>query len=295
MQGDSHRGTHATPRRRDAGTRATPAQGHVGTHGTPIERDAGTSGSPTEERTDPYGTPIEESPHVGHPWEPSTGGWRCSWDPNRRRLPIRATRGTPGLGDADGAKPAHQQRHAPFSRPREDAPPLLKGQRSPAVGPPNDQLPLQRDSPRFPIALLYEERTDTELGKGGGRGGWETFGPVRALRAQNMAPLTLPLHTRGGTRRGLALAGLRRRLNGARGWRCRRCRFAMCSLALFPPPPPPGAVTLCEFNNALLCGRRGEPLPLDFQSLVRKHPLPPPSTADPRRGLRTPNPSPRGW
>ncbi|XP_031458645.1 aladin isoform X1 [Phasianus colchicus] len=42
----------------------------------------------------------------------------------------------------------------------------------------------------------------------------------------------------------------------------------MCSLALFPPPPPPGAVTLCEFNNALLCGRRGEPLPLDFQSLL---------------------------
>eukprot|EP00076_Gallus_gallus_P011866 XP_015128095.1 aladin isoform X2 [Gallus gallus] len=42
----------------------------------------------------------------------------------------------------------------------------------------------------------------------------------------------------------------------------------MCSLGLFPPPPPPGAVTLCEFNNALLCGRRGEPLPFDFQSLL---------------------------
>ncbi|XP_065610730.1 aladin [Cyrtonyx montezumae] len=43
----------------------------------------------------------------------------------------------------------------------------------------------------------------------------------------------------------------------------------MCSLALFPPPPPPGSVTLYEFNNALICGRWGEPLPLDFQSLVR--------------------------
>ncbi|XP_042652402.1 aladin isoform X3 [Tyto alba] len=40
----------------------------------------------------------------------------------------------------------------------------------------------------------------------------------------------------------------------------------MCSLALFPPPAPPGDVTLYEFNNALVCGRLHQPLPLAFQS-----------------------------
>ncbi|XP_063997053.1 aladin isoform X2 [Pogoniulus pusillus] len=46
----------------------------------------------------------------------------------------------------------------------------------------------------------------------------------------------------------------------------------MCSLALFPPPPPPGDVTLCEFNNALLCGRLHEQLPLAFQSQLSQLP-----------------------
>ncbi|RMB90345.1 hypothetical protein DUI87_33231 [Hirundo rustica rustica] len=40
----------------------------------------------------------------------------------------------------------------------------------------------------------------------------------------------------------------------------------MCSLGLFPPPPPPGDVTLYELNNALVCGRLSEQLPLAFQS-----------------------------
>lgn len=43
----------------------------------------------------------------------------------------------------------------------------------------------------------------------------------------------------------------------------------MCSLGLFPPPPPPGDVTLYELNNALVCGRLSEQLPLAFQSQVR--------------------------
>ncbi|XP_074785608.1 aladin isoform X2 [Athene noctua] len=40
----------------------------------------------------------------------------------------------------------------------------------------------------------------------------------------------------------------------------------MCSLALFPPPPRPGDITLYESNNALVCGRLYEQLPLAFQS-----------------------------
>ncbi|KAM4755208.1 aladin isoform 2-T3 [Cyanocitta cristata] len=47
----------------------------------------------------------------------------------------------------------------------------------------------------------------------------------------------------------------------------------MCSLGLFPPPPPPGDVTLYEFNNALVCGRLSEQLPLAFQSQVPDLPV----------------------
>ncbi|XP_062367066.1 aladin isoform X2 [Cinclus cinclus] len=48
----------------------------------------------------------------------------------------------------------------------------------------------------------------------------------------------------------------------------------MCSLGLFPPPPPPGDVTLYELNNALVCGRLSEQLPLAFQSQVPDLPVP---------------------
>ncbi|XP_016160940.1 PREDICTED: aladin [Ficedula albicollis] len=47
----------------------------------------------------------------------------------------------------------------------------------------------------------------------------------------------------------------------------------MCSLGLFPPPPPPGDVTLYELNNALVCGRLSEQLPLAFQSQVPQLPV----------------------
>uniref|UniRef100_A0A674G8E5 Aladin WD repeat nucleoporin n=1 Tax=Taeniopygia guttata TaxID=59729 RepID=A0A674G8E5_TAEGU len=47
----------------------------------------------------------------------------------------------------------------------------------------------------------------------------------------------------------------------------------MCSLGLFPPPPPPGDVTLYELNNALVCGRLSEQLPLPFQSQVPELPV----------------------
>ncbi|XP_066423852.1 aladin isoform X1 [Molothrus aeneus] len=47
----------------------------------------------------------------------------------------------------------------------------------------------------------------------------------------------------------------------------------MCSLGLFPPPPPPGDVTLYELNNALVCGRLSEQLPLAFQSQVPDLPV----------------------
>ncbi|XP_042652401.1 aladin isoform X2 [Tyto alba] len=47
----------------------------------------------------------------------------------------------------------------------------------------------------------------------------------------------------------------------------------MCSLALFPPPAPPGDVTLYEFNNALVCGRLHQPLPLAFQSQLADLPV----------------------
>ncbi|XP_056371181.1 aladin isoform X2 [Oenanthe melanoleuca] len=47
----------------------------------------------------------------------------------------------------------------------------------------------------------------------------------------------------------------------------------MCSLGLFPPPPPPGDVTLYELNNALVCGRLSEQLPLAFQSQVPELPV----------------------
>ncbi|XP_032939316.1 aladin [Catharus ustulatus] len=47
----------------------------------------------------------------------------------------------------------------------------------------------------------------------------------------------------------------------------------MCSLELFPPPPPPGDVTLYELNNALVCGRLSEQLPLAFQSQVPELPV----------------------
>ncbi|TRZ09650.1 hypothetical protein HGM15179_017460 [Zosterops borbonicus] len=47
----------------------------------------------------------------------------------------------------------------------------------------------------------------------------------------------------------------------------------MCSLGLFPPPPPPGDVTLYELNNALVCGRLSEQIPLAFQSQVPELPV----------------------
>ncbi|XP_058717174.1 aladin [Poecile atricapillus] len=47
----------------------------------------------------------------------------------------------------------------------------------------------------------------------------------------------------------------------------------MCSLGLFPPPPAPGDVTLYELNNALVCGRLSEQLPLAFQSQVPELPV----------------------
>ncbi|XP_066063447.1 aladin isoform X2 [Chamaea fasciata] len=47
----------------------------------------------------------------------------------------------------------------------------------------------------------------------------------------------------------------------------------MCSLGLFPPPPPPGDVTLYELNNALVCGRLSEQIPLAFQSQVPDLPV----------------------
>ncbi|KAM6307956.1 LOW QUALITY PROTEIN: aladin [Podargus strigoides] len=47
----------------------------------------------------------------------------------------------------------------------------------------------------------------------------------------------------------------------------------MCSLELFPPPPPPGDVTLYEFNNALLCGRLHQQLPLALQSQLAELPV----------------------
>ncbi|XP_027765778.1 aladin [Empidonax traillii] len=47
----------------------------------------------------------------------------------------------------------------------------------------------------------------------------------------------------------------------------------MCTLGLFPPPPPPGDVTLYELNNALVCGRLSEQLPLSFQSQVPDLPV----------------------
>ncbi|XP_054662936.1 aladin isoform X1 [Grus americana] len=59
----------------------------------------------------------------------------------------------------------------------------------------------------------------------------------------------------------------------------------MCSLGLFPPPPPPGDITLYEFNNALLCGRLCEQLPLAFQSQLAALP----ALSLPKESLKAPS------
>lgn len=62
MQGDSHRGTHATPRHRDAGIRATPVQEH------------------------------------GHPWDPNRAVCGDLGDPSRGKFPCGAPMGPRHVG-----------------------------------------------------------------------------------------------------------------------------------------------------------------------------------------------------
>ena len=200
----------------------------------------------------PWGT---QQGAYGHPWDPNREKFPCGAPvgprhvgikilvgPQKERASRKSTHGTPRRRQHRTARTApdahaHQQRHAPSSRPREDAPPPLKRQCSRAVGPTNDRLPSQRDSARFLIAPLYEERTEAEPRGGGGGSGWDTSGAARAPSTRNRGPFNAPPPHAG---RNAARFGPR----GAPSAVERRPRLAVRGRHVLPgavpPPAPPG-------------------------------------------------------